>query len=261
MQPWNDGTFEKASEHILKSRRKVYRVRRQEPLGIQAEESAPNPFAAVTLGTKAGNEPGTAQLEENKDMGQGTVVQEDRQTSQNPSGFGNVFGSKAGGFGSLAATATRGTGANGLAFGKPSTEYTSTTEQKAVFGTLGKSQNALDREANEVETGEEGEENVFSCNATLFLFESKQWKERGKGLLKINLGKDKKQARVIMRQQGNLKLLLNANLWEKMKVSKMEGATVRCICAHLCYNFLFKGLPLNCSISSGNYFCVLQSFI
>lgn len=30
-----------------------------------------------------------------------------------------------------------------------------------------------------------------------------------------------------MRQKGNLRLLLNANLWAEMQVSKMEGGKVR----------------------------------
>ena len=35
------------------------------------------------------------------------------------------------------------------------------------------------------------------------------------------------QARLVMRQRGNLRLLLNANLWAEMQVSKMEGGKVR----------------------------------
>ena len=34
------------------------------------------------------------------------------------------------------------------------------------------------------------------------------------------------QARLVMRQKGNLRLLMNANLWAEMQVSKMEGAKV-----------------------------------
>jgi hypothetical protein len=35
------------------------------------------------------------------------------------------------------------------------------------------------------------------------------------------------QARLVMRQRGNLRLLLNANLWADMQVTKMEGGKVR----------------------------------
>jgi hypothetical protein len=54
------------------------------------------------------------------------------------------------------------------------------------------------------------------------------------------------QARLVMRQKGNLRLLMNANLWGEMQVSKMEGGKVRgapvqwrvCLClwcvAHSC---------------------------
>lgn len=31
----------------------------------------------------------------------------------------------------------------------------------------------------------------------------------------------------MMRQKGNLRLLMNANLWAEMQVSKMEGGKVR----------------------------------
>jgi Ran-binding protein 3 len=34
------------------------------------------------------------------------------------------------------------------------------------------------------------------------------------------------QARLVMRQKGNLRLLMNANLWAEMQVSKMEGGKV-----------------------------------
>ena len=34
------------------------------------------------------------------------------------------------------------------------------------------------------------------------------------------------QARLVMRQRGNLRLLLNANLWADMQVTKMEGGKV-----------------------------------
>ena len=34
------------------------------------------------------------------------------------------------------------------------------------------------------------------------------------------------QARLVMRQKGNLRLLMNANLWGEMQVSKMEGGKV-----------------------------------
>ena len=35
-------------------------------------------------------------------------------------------------------------------------------------------------------TGEENEETLFSCRAKLFVFEGKEWKERGIGTLKLN---------------------------------------------------------------------------
>ena len=38
------------------------------------------------------------------------------------------------------------------------------------------------------------------------------------------------QARLVMRQRGNLRLLMNANLWAEMQVTKAEGGKVRRCC-------------------------------
>ena len=59
------------------------------------------------------------------------------------------------------------------------------------------------------------------------------------------------QARLVMRQRGNLRLLLNANLWPKMPVSMMDGGKVRlpadCYAAyhiiHLCVGCVTKAGP------------------
>ncbi|PRW58407.1 nuclear pore complex NUP50A-like isoform X1 [Chlorella sorokiniana] len=74
-----------------------------------------------------------------------------------------------------------------------------------------------------VQTGEEDERTVFSGEGALFEFDaSKQWRERGRGEMRLNVAPSG-QARLVMRQKGNLRLLLNANLWAEMQVSKMEG--------------------------------------
>lgn len=79
-----------------------------------------------------------------------------------------------------------------------------------------------------VTTGEEDEETVFAGEGALYEFdESKKWRERGSGEMRINVRQESKQARLIMRQRGNLRLLMNANLWRDMPVSKMEGGKVR----------------------------------
>ncbi|CAL1374158.1 unnamed protein product [Linum trigynum] len=83
-----------------------------------------------------------------------------------------------------------------------------------------------------VETGEENERAVFSSDSVLFEFLDGSWKERGKGEVKVNVptsGTEK--ARLLMRSKGNLRLILNANLFSDMKLANMEkrGITFACI--------------------------------
>jgi Ran-binding protein 3 len=93
-----------------------------------------------------------------------------------------------------------------------------------------------------VETGEEGERSVFSARAKLYHFVEKQWKERGTGLLKLNIRYEKVQskadegddedgdaetteikARVIMRADGVHRVILNSPVFEGMKNGTQEG--------------------------------------
>lgn len=78
-------------------------------------------------------------------------------------------------------------------------------------------------EATPTTTGEEEETTVFSGEGALYEFDAgRQWRERGRGEMRVNAG-EQGQGRVIMRQKGNLRLLLNANLWADMPVARMEG--------------------------------------
>lgn len=70
-------------------------------------------------------------------------------------------------------------------------------------------------------TGEEDEKTVWSGDGTLFEF-GEGWKERGRGQARIKVAAAG-QGRIIMRQRGNLRLLLNANLWPDMAVNSMDG--------------------------------------
>jgi hypothetical protein len=78
-------------------------------------------------------------------------------------------------------------------------------------------------------TGEEGEETVFSGPATLYAFEAPAtgrpptWRERGKGELRVNTARDGSRARLVMRSAGNLRLILNANLFAGMRLAVMDG--------------------------------------
>ncbi len=64
-------------------------------------------------------------------------------------------------------------------------------------------------------------------DGTLFEYDEaeRQWRERGRGEMKVNVGASG-TARLIMRNKGNFRLLLNACIWPGMKVTPMEGGKV-----------------------------------
>ncbi|NWW40929.1 RNB3L protein, partial [Panurus biarmicus] len=78
----------------------------------------------------------------------------------------------------------------------------------------------------EVITGEEAEHNVLQINCKLFVFNklSLTWTERGRGSLRLNDTSSNKhgmlKSRLIMRNQGSLRLILNTQLWEQMVIKR-----------------------------------------
>jgi Ran-binding protein 3 len=83
------------------------------------------------------------------------------------------------------------------------------------------------------QTGEEKEKPVFAADASLFEFLGGEWKERGRGEIRLNLPEDKdRRPRLVMRSKGNLRLLLNANLFPDMKLTKMDNRGVTFVCAN-----------------------------
>ncbi|KAF9183043.1 hypothetical protein BGZ50_004457 [Haplosporangium sp. Z 11] len=71
----------------------------------------------------------------------------------------------------------------------------------------------------DVQTGEEDEMNIYQVKAKLFADTEKThaWKERGKGTFKVNVGrKDTKMARLVMRTDGVLRLILNVAIFPDM---------------------------------------------
>ena len=93
-----------------------------------------------------------------------------------------------------------------------------------------------DQPAEAQQTGEEGEETVASFAASLFEFVDengkKEWRTRGSGDIKLNKDKETGQkGRLIMRQRGVGRLLLNANV-KNMSVSVMadgNGISFSCV--------------------------------
>lgn len=82
----------------------------------------------------------------------------------------------------------------------------------------------------EVETGEENEDTLFSCKAKLFNYSDKEWKERGVGTFKLNVneafdfgGEHEKKARFIMRTDGVHRVVLNTPVFKGMKVGSNSG--------------------------------------
>jgi len=73
----------------------------------------------------------------------------------------------------------------------------------------------------EVTTGEEDEETLFQVRGKLFyLSNQNQWKEKGTGLLKLNVRRtDGAGARIVMRKEAVYTLLLNVTLFKGMRCS------------------------------------------
>ncbi|NXV44234.1 RNB3L protein, partial [Uria aalge] len=84
----------------------------------------------------------------------------------------------------------------------------------------------------EVITGEEAEHNVLQINCKLFVFNklSLTWIERGRGSLRLNDTSSNKcgmlQSRLIMRNQGSLRLILNTRLWDQMVIKRANSKSL-----------------------------------
>lgn len=80
----------------------------------------------------------------------------------------------------------------------------------------------------EHKTGEEGEKTVYNCHVRLFFIdldsETKQWKERGTGQLRLNRSQDRNSTKVryrlVMRTDGVLRVQLNFPLVKNTQVFK-----------------------------------------
>lgn len=93
----------------------------------------------------------------------------------------------------------------------------------------GKPSTRLDRSEADLRTGEEDETSIFSSRAKLYTMAAdKNWKERGTGTVRCNVPKkDAGSARLVMRAEGVLRLILNVNLFEGMKINVEQDKFVR----------------------------------
>lgn len=87
--------------------------------------------------------------------------------------------------------------------------------------------------SEETKTGEEDETTVSACHGSLFVFDEGRWKSRGGGIFKINVREDnvegldrtKKTARLLMRSDGVLSLLLNSPILSDMTCQNPKNTT------------------------------------
>ncbi|KAF9893874.1 hypothetical protein FE257_010044 [Aspergillus nanangensis] len=106
-----------------------------------------------------------------------------------------------------------------------------------------------------LETGEEEEKTYFSSKAKLFQFSDKEWRERGVGTFKINVrieaGKEnKKAARMIMRADGVLRVMLNTPFFKGMTVGDAAGNEPKSKQIHLAS--LENGRSIPCLLRMGS---------
>eukprot|EP00210_Caulerpa_lentillifera_P008835 g8430.t2 len=88
-----------------------------------------------------------------------------------------------------------------------------------------------------VNTGEEGEQTVFTNTAILYQNVDGHWKTLGQGELKLNVN-DATKGRLLLRQEGTLKLLLNARLYPEMTLVPMGEDAVSFSCVNAVGNTL-----------------------
>ena len=79
---------------------------------------------------------------------------------------------------------------------------------------------------NVVDTGEQGEETVFSNQGKLFFFDGKAWGERGFGIFKFNVtqkSEDDRSGRFIMRVHQTYRVILNTPVFKQMSIGDSKG--------------------------------------
>lgn len=259
----------RASSEILAARKRVS-VKRGAAAGTGPAPKASNPFAGISLTaptattTPAASTAATTTTAPSGESVPATTGAANPETKPGTTtgGFGGVAKSGGGfggfgGFGGLATTNGGSSGFGGLAFGASAplafgegandkhntpddeneTIAPKTDPSPSVFGAQPSAKNDTPAEAQQ--TGEEGEVTVQSYPASLFEFVEdkdngkREWRTRGSGEFKLNKDKETgKRGRLIMRQRGIGKLLLNANVYKNMTVSVMadgSGISFSCV--------------------------------
>ncbi|KAL1976838.1 hypothetical protein VTN31DRAFT_3120 [Thermomyces dupontii] len=199
--------------------------------GSGASPFAPGPSGFATLGASGGSALG-------KGFGSGTTGKPLTSFASQSGGASTFGGSKE-------------TKPFGAAEEESDKEEASDQEQGGAFEEEQKKDERFYEQ--QIETGEEGEKTYFSCKAKLFHFTNGEWKERGLGTFKVNVRepedeatgqapekeeKDEKEeekkekeetkkkitARMIMRADGVLRVMLNSPIFKGMPVGDVSGA-------------------------------------
>ncbi|KAF2188573.1 hypothetical protein K469DRAFT_703167 [Zopfia rhizophila CBS 207.26] len=219
------------------------------PLGALGGSGSNSPFAAAAAGGKKStmssfasptsttgtSESGFGALVSNKSAfgGSSPTPTLGGKKSAFGRGFGSGFGGSSG-FGSLAGVKTglssfATPGASGItglsdkppkSFGAPtedeSDDEDSDDENEPTTEDTEKDKQDKRFHEQEVETGEEGEDTIWSGRAKLYTFNG-GWKERGVGPFKLNVSKEEpKKARFVSRADGTHRVLLNAAVGKTM---------------------------------------------
>ncbi|XP_066886981.1 ran-binding protein 3-like isoform X2 [Kogia breviceps] len=105
------------------------------------------------------------------------------------------------------------------------------TESAAAFSSKPSPKCLLEK--IDVITGEEAEHSVLKINCKLFIFNitTQSWIERGRGALRLNDSASSDcgtfQSRLIMHNQGSLRLILNSKLWAQMEIQRANHKNLR----------------------------------
>ncbi|KAL5359844.1 hypothetical protein BJX96DRAFT_149240 [Aspergillus floccosus] len=228
--------------------------------------SEKSPFGASGTSGSVFKSPAPTETEKPATTGSGFA------SAAGSSGFatlGSGFSSFAGGFGaaapkggltsfaSPAGPSDLGGSSKDKPFGAPAEEEENEEETGAESGPGEFEEDKTDERFFErpIETGEEEEKTYFSCKAKLFQFSDKEWKERGIGTFKVNVRivdgeENKKAARMIMRADGVLRVMLNTPLFKGMTVGDASGNEPKSKQIHLAS--LENGRSVPCLLRTGS---------
>lgn len=232
------------------------------PLGALGGSKSPSPFGSQTSSIKSTSVFGASPKTKPSEGGFAALSSPGKSVFGNSGtntlgggkvSFGGTFGgSFGGGFGGLAKggissfATSGGSSITGLS-DKPAKPFGAAEDEEEEEGSGSEDHEDGDTKAQqteevkkdrrfyeqEVETGEEDEETMFTARAKLFSFiKGDGWKERGVGNLKLNTRKRTheeeksnapKKARFIMRAEGSHRVVLNSPIHRDLKVGDPKG--------------------------------------